>query len=292
MRTFESTNELGGFLSVQLAAGSAHNRWSIDTMFSDRTKILHEVADSIDASRSGFVPIVVLPPERCFDTGAVGLAQIVDGIAQLEDDRHLADQLADPKVAWTEKHGAVRERLSELRERIVLVSNEPGRWFPAVGDRRLFSKRAEDVAALLTHQASCRIVVGGYDRHRAERVRLRLGDTAAVLVDGSRDWNSLAEEAHLLHRNLALELEDFSTAEICLLVALQHVTSPEEVRRLVSAFTPIDRLAQLLAAEMRRHPEYEGVLDVWTSLSVARCPFETTLVEEVTTRALGAHTRL
>jgi tetratricopeptide (TPR) repeat protein len=233
---------------------------------SGRSGVLHKTAATLSAA--GFLPVVVSPPERQFDTSSLAALECGVGLSNLG--------FADHIDRWT--YGAPwRDRLNDLRgwlsavgdqdSRFVLLCDDPAQW--AIPEAHELPGRIDGVTDLLLRETRCTRVVVGSGSTLPFHERFTIDDGPGLpLFDDETGWGALWPDARRAQSELP-GIETTSAAHVALAVAYSALGGLEDLAswwsRQISAEHVADRLVALVAATGRLRP-------LWNAWLVASLP--------------------
>jgi tetratricopeptide (TPR) repeat protein len=209
------------------------------------------------AAATGLESILVAPPTGAPDAGVLAMADVV---------RHLGDTLAVPSDWSTLRHRAT-ELLTERRDEVILVLDEPSSWRSSTG---FFSRRSEEAIETLVGPGASWPSVVCDKPVLGSSFSLPRSRTSA-LTEG--EWNSLADAAReLSHSTIASHLSTPLQQRLAAaIVAWGGAPAAADSHRLAI------QLAEILG--QRRHGRRLWAL--WQRLALARTPVDGDLLSHL-----------
>lgn len=233
------------------------------------------------------VPVLVAPPPAQLDTGGVALVEVGAGLRHANLINGELEDVVTAHRPWAVKLDKVRGWLGDagLREKIVLLCDEPGNWPAMHGDEAPLGEHARDVADLLLDTRCRRVVTGRIDRALPQPtvVPLPLRSDAEWLANAEEWGDVLAPWAAKVSKSIGPSLQQRSPLDVRLLVALA-------AHRDVGRYGDASRrgLATDLWATLAESPIGTKTQRVWAQLALLRIPFDERLLEGVGLGALDS----
>ena len=254
--------------------GAATGLWHVHGPSSaGKSTLLRELAPRL--SGRGVVPVLVTPPPGQLDTGGVALVEFGAALRRAGLIDTAFEAAITAQKGWTEKVEHVRGWLEDanVRERVVLLCDEPNSWPAARGDEIPLGEHARELAGLLVDARCRRVVAGRLEHSRATRIRLTLRSDAGWLADEDLWGVELAPAAERARKTLGTSLEERSPLDVRLLVALA-------ARGDVSGYADMWRrgLATDLWAKLGHNEMGRKTQRVWARLALLRMPFHERLL--------------
>jgi tetratricopeptide (TPR) repeat protein len=243
----------------------------------------------------GLFPVVVAPPPRDMDTGAVALVQIGESLQQHALLNGELATLENPQRRWPEKLSATLGWVEQNKGAVVLLCEEVDKWtVPPTADESFspYSNRhVQDVVDAIHGRVHCRRVLTSSSAQTANgyyRYDLPKDTHPSWLLEAADTWGSDLEPlARELHKRLGANLGVATPLEIRLLVALAAVTSVREVAVYYSTQWPeCHALVRQLASRMETRSEFSRLRTLWSQLARCRESMEQELLDSLGARSL------
>ena len=269
------------------AAPSADALWNITgPPTGGKTTALKLLAARL--AERGLVPIFVGPPARVLDSGPLAMTEALVGLKSQNVVNGELDMLCEER-AWSEKVEKLRGAMAAIRDRLVVLSDEPSTWSSRSPDDAHFRDHADELAWFMVGGLACRRIVAGTlpvaIRSAPHRIRhLRAKSPASAWLRSSGVWGPLGPEAAELASLMGTELEPRSPLELRLLVALATLERPGEVAQWLRANAPGRRdISRRLAAALQSRSDStrEFLKTSWSQLALVRRPIARDLLDEV-----------
>jgi tetratricopeptide (TPR) repeat protein len=270
-----------------LAELPAEKYWQVrGNHFAGKSTLLRQLA-RVMAEEKGYVPVLVQPPERAPDAGVVALLDVAEGLAAAgRIDKASLDRLRDAERQWEDKLGEMSQWLEAGANDVVLLCDDPGRWYYQAGDDSdHFRQRTGEVLERLM-TSPCRAVVTGNLRHSWGRSGRRwFLETSSAAEGWLRDataWgDSLAEFAAGLAEQGVSGLAERSALEVRLLVALAAIRSPEAVARWWGRGRERRELTEELITALEGDAGARPLLQAWGKVSLVRRSVDEPMLAEL-----------
>ena len=180
------------------------------------------------------------------DTGPAALLQIADSLRAYGLANGELGLLEDPDVKWSNKLQATVSCMNRVKEDVVFLCEEPGKWTAPPTADDAFSpysnQHIQEVLAAIHDGLHCRRVFTATSRQRNDGYRsyfLPRGTHPSWLLDDSELWGAdVRASCHELHARLGATLGVATPLEIRLLVALAEISSVTEVAAYYSSQWP------------------------------------------------------
>lgn len=259
-----------------------HAAWQVDgPATAGKSALLRDLAASL--RERDLVPLIAAPPARAPDAGPLALIELAAGLKEAGFVNGQTDVLVDGQVPLVDKVGRVRDWLTEHRDDVVVLYDEPAGWPDRSDQPGPFAEHARLVIHELVRDLGCRRVITG-DAPGAMRFLHsdRIGEASEGLEFLRSDaWGPLAEAAEGLAQVGGERLVDLSPLQLRLLVAHVALSSPDQV----ASWLLVDRSSRrAISARLRdalnARPAFHGLLRAWRRLARIRRPFSEHLLLE------------
>lgn len=257
-----------------------------------KTALLHALAQEL--SSQDFVPILVSPPCRQFDSGGLALLRVAGALKSNKltngwDGRFFADA-----AGWDERLDALRDGLEQNSEKVVLLLDEPDRWTPPRGEDSALHSRSAAVVQLLVNVAECRRIVAV-----GSQTQFPLSATSVTLAARSeprqflndQEWGELATVASEIWNTFGPVLESYSPLQIRLLVAIAALSSVKSLQARLATAQTRAALSRMLAEVLTGKDDHKSLAKMWGQLALERLPFSESLLGRLGAQALPARSR-
>jgi len=258
---------------------------------------LNYVADRLQ-QQTNLKPVIVSPPSRHLDAGAIALADVATGLSsQALLNGELDGWLSgEGPGTWDDRVSDVKRWVEEHNEKVVLLLDDPRSWAASSDDDGFFTDRGFNASVALT-SLKCRRVIAGQlplpHVHLREKIALGAPTIDHDWLEPSDDWGELAKAASELASSRLLD-HPLTPLQVRLLIASIALSSLKSTTRWFDAEVNLsdggNTNSKLVArvAEGVQGRKLRRLWDSWIGLSVTRRPFDQeildTLIPKSTTR--------
>ncbi|HMJ02808.1 MAG TPA: hypothetical protein VK506_07695 [Conexibacter sp.] len=261
--------------------------WQVDgPATAGKSALLRRLSQMLD--ERACVPLVVAPPAGALDAGPLVLMEIAAGMKSSGLRNGETDMLRDGQRPLSEKVAQVRQWVSDTRDKVVLLYDEPLAWPSRSEQTEHFADHARLVIQELVRDVGCRRVITG-DAPGGMRFvsEDRIGTTSEpeAFLDDRDAWGALRDPAAQLASLGVDVLRPYSPLQLRLLVAQVALRSLEEVSAWLEA-NPHSRraISQRLIEELSARREHRDLVRAWVRLAYIRRPFDEELLRRIAGR--------
>lgn len=242
----------------------------------------------------GYMPILLDPPRRNFDTGAAAMTAIVDGLADANMLNVDAKALMSPDKLWSDKLAVVKKTITEYADRVVLLCDEPMLWaINARDDSRCetySNHHAREISKWLQGDVPFRTVISNmrnlYPDHMGQH----------QLPKRQLDWRDLAStslnaELETLESRIGPGFSSRSYLAMQLLAVYAAFVGIDEALLLNAKVDDVEQLAKVIVDHLQHDKQQSELLKVATRISLSRGNLNKALIETLGGGDLDANQR-
>jgi hypothetical protein len=235
----------------------------------------------------GLVPVVVSAPADEVDSAAIALLTTASRMKEEDLLKGELITLTDPRQPWSAKLDALTGALDSHFDRVVLLCDEPGRWYrpseSTLDDTPDYCARS--YADWIVKETNCRRVVSGWVSgfvQSDQRVWApRLDDGRTFLAENG-GWGEASQGAESLRRSFSEPITGQSILGMKLGVALCHFQAPSEVIAKMKTDIPADVLLSTLLDCIEADAGHRLLREALVRLTMARTTLSETVFIEMT----------
>lgn len=246
------------------------------------------------AKETDIKPVFIRAQVEPVDTAATVLSELIDHLLDAEAIEP-SELYRDPFVSWDQKFDLVQSAFEDQRDRLLLICDEPSRWFHLGSELSdLPDREARKLFHWVFQRVSCRRIIAGWIPEDFETPKHNfvpaLEDGRELLSD-TTVWSEAADIAMAVAKSSKKSMYYRSAMEIRLLAArywlLQSLDEPKRIGMtfsvpdLVKVF--LDKL-EYACLECNQHQQFAMAL---TRLSILRTPANEAVFGELTTGLSG-----
>ena len=257
-------------------------RWQIrGRPTAGKSTVLRMLAPRLRAE--GKVPLLINPPQRALDAAQVAMIQVAGA---LKDAGRINGELEsfayDAQAPWDAQHRQLREWLDDNADDVVILCDEPARWVPGRTSLRHFSDKTRSIISLLLDDIACkRVIAGDTESPRSAReITIPSERNYQSWLCDSDHWGTLADSAHQLWNHFTTTLDELFPLELRLLVAINHLSAPPDVERLIRPYNR-GSISQTLISHLQNNDSGVAVLKTWGKCTLVREDIDRSLLNQL-----------